>query len=120
MINLRKPLTKENFWNEMLQKYPNSTKLFCAWIDKYKEVVGWHNLFGAHQTRIKGNIVCLGYAPKFHDVPYDMQVGIWIRFAEDTLNDLFEQPEYTYCGDLAEDIKKVFEEIDHLEEVAVD
>ena len=37
---------------------------------------------------------------------------IWIRFAEETLDHLFEQPEYSYCGDLEEDIKTVFKEIE--------
>jgi hypothetical protein len=37
---------------------------------------------------------------------------IWIRFTEETLDHLFEQPEYSYCGDLEEDIKTVFKEIE--------
>ena len=27
-------LTKENFWNELSQKYPKGMKVFCDWIDR--------------------------------------------------------------------------------------
>jgi hypothetical protein len=60
-------LTKENFWNRMMEQYPNATKKFCDWIDEYKVSVNWAILFGAKI--------------KFHDLPYEMQVGIWFSYA---------------------------------------
>lgn len=122
---LRKGLTKENFFNEMMEQFPNATKLFCDWIDEYKKMVNWNKLFNDtySQNNIKrasnGEICSIDFsAPKFHELPYDIQAGIWIRFAHDTLEELFEQPEYSYSGDLEEDIKTVFNEIDSLEEIA--
>lgn len=110
-MNLSEPLTKENFWNDIMKDFPNATKRFCDWIDEYKETVNWDVLFGcadhvSKKTRIK-----------FHNIPYDMQTGIWIKFANDILNECYEQPEYEYSGDLREDIKTVFNEIDHLEDL---
>jgi hypothetical protein len=59
-------LTKENFWDECFEKYPDATKEFCEWIDGYKASVNWEELF----------------APgiKFHDIPGEMQCGIWVEF----------------------------------------
>lgn len=130
-MELRESLTKENFWNAIMEQFPKSTKLFCDWIDQYKESVGWDALFNAnyfdlHALDVKGNLKENGkiasifptrtlkatVSPKFHDLPYDMQAGIWIRFVNDTLSDYFEQPEYQYSFDLEEDIKIVFGEIE--------
>ena len=56
-------LNKQNFFTEeWTAKYPKTSKAFCEWIDKYKERVGWGNLF------TKGD--------KFHDIPLEMQIGI--------------------------------------------
>ena len=73
-------LTKENFWNDLQEKYPAGMKIFCEWIDKYKGKYGWNNLFGEHKTFYQGNLVCIGFAPKFHQLPYAMQIGIWLEF----------------------------------------
>lgn len=59
-------LSKENYWNEMQAKYPEAVQIFCDWIDKYKEKVGWASLF---QDGIK-----------FHDLPFEFQNGIIARF----------------------------------------
>jgi mRNA-degrading endonuclease HigB of HigAB toxin-antitoxin module len=122
-MNLRENLTKENFFNEAMEKYPKATKLFCEWIDEYKKAVGWQKLFNRafNQSNIKragnGEIYSTDFStPKFHDLPYEMQQGIWIRFANETLNKYFEHPEYEaeIEFDLREDIKKVFGEINDL------
>jgi len=63
-------LGKENFWNEMKDKYPYSVDVFCKWIDGYKNKVGWANIFGPKV--------------KFHDIPYEMQMGIMNRFFIET------------------------------------
>lgn len=105
---LSETLTKENFWNEMYSTYPNACKIFCDWIDEYKETVKWWELFNAGNPSGEGQ----KQPPKFHEIPYAMQQGIWIEFANQTVNEYFEQPEYSYCGDLAEDIKTVFTELE--------
>lgn len=63
-------LGKENFWNEMMERCPKAVDVFCKWIDGYKKKVGWTKLFGA--------------SVKFHDVPYEMQMGIMNRFFIET------------------------------------
>lgn len=98
-MEIQQNLTKENFWNEQMEKFPKSMKIFCAWIDEYKKAVNWTGLFGTDQM-------------KFHNIPYEMQQGIWIRFANWILPKFFEQPEYSYRFDLEEDIKIVFGEIE--------
>lgn len=112
-MKLTENLTKENFFNEMMELYPLAMKLFCKWIDDYKAEIGWNGLFGEHETKLSGRMVCCGIAPKFHEIPYAMQQGIWIEFVGQTLHHYFEQPEYQYSMDLEEDIKAVFKELEH-------
>lgn len=101
---MKENLNKENFWNEVMEKYPLATNLFCKWIDEYKEAVNWNKLFAANDNT--DQLHSSKY--KFHEIPYAMQQGIWIEFANDTLHRFYEQPEYEYRFDLAEDIKEVF------------
>lgn len=63
-------LNKENFWDEMELKFPGAMNVFKQWIDGYKEEVKWDELFGEDLLE----------PVKFHDLPFDMQVGILIRF----------------------------------------
>ena len=76
-------LNKENFFNEMDKKYPMTMARFKVWIDEYKHQVKWDELFNAgalsdycieklDEDEIK--------APKFHDLPIDMQTGILAAF----------------------------------------
>ena len=79
-----KNLTKENFWNEMHQKYPEQMKRFCAWIDKYKARVNWnilfnHQLYGKQYKHSKTSMKQIP-APKYHDLPLAMQMGIFMEF----------------------------------------
>ncbi len=100
-MKLEATLTKENFWNEMMAQYPKATKHFFDWIDEYKAVIDWYNLFAE--------------GVKFHDVPYAIQYGIWIEYCRQSLSDFFEQPEHiSDTVDLAEDVKEVFEEMNEL------
>jgi len=78
-------------------------------------------LFNDHflQMNIKrasnGEICSIDFStPKFHDLPYAMQQGIWFEFANETVNRYFEQPEYSYDGDLEEDGINVFGETEEL------
>jgi len=113
-MKISQPLTKEMFWDEIEATFPKSMKLFLKWIDEYKEAVCWNGLFGEHETKNNGRTVCSGRAPKFHEIPYEMQQGIWIKFAMYITNEYFEQSEYEYSFDLEEDIKMVFGEIEPL------
>jgi hypothetical protein len=86
-------LTKENFFNEMKEKYPKAMEHFCAWIDQYKIQVKWDELFSCHpwslihnrvateadyDTHQRGQIAPHRY--KYHDLPIGMQVGIFLEY----------------------------------------
>lgn len=102
MTNLDKRLDKP-LWDKIQEQFPNSMKYFIYWFDHYKKAVGWEGLF---------NETIIVQAPKFHDLPYEMQHGIWISFASDVLNTLYEQPEYTPLLDVEEEVNQVFKEIE--------
>lgn len=81
-------LTKENFWDEMEQKYPKAMAHFKRWIDQYKEENNWYNLFnsGIH----KGHAV--GFyesnkteASKYHELPIAMQFGIFVEYSNSVI-----------------------------------
>lgn len=59
-------LNKENFFNLCQQCCPLAMGAFCKWIDAYKIGVDWKELFA---ERVK-----------FHDIPFEMQVGILVSF----------------------------------------
>lgn len=69
-------LTKENFWNELQEKYPYGMKIFCDWIDEYKKANDWDSLFPI--TKRKKHWMDI----KFHHLPLAMQIGIWLEFAQ--------------------------------------
>ena len=75
-------LTKENFWNELHAKYPQAVDKFCKWIDEYKKEVDWGHLIlhfpHGHQKA--------GLPRKFHDLPFDIQIGILMRYIEEHHN----------------------------------
>lgn len=62
-------LNLDNFWNRLMSEFPESTKDFCKWIDKYKEDNHWTLLFN---SRIK-----------FHHLPLEMQTGIIFKYFSD-------------------------------------
>lgn len=99
-MKIESTLTKENFFNEVKEQYPNAMKHFLDWIDEYKKAVDWESLFGSI---------------KFHSIPYAMQYGIWIEYCRQSLSDFFEQPEHiSDTVDLREDIEGVFKELEPL------
>jgi len=70
-------LNKENFFTESLKKVcPKRLEHFCQWIDNYKKENDWENLFG-------GGIV---KAPKFHELPFELQNGIIARYMLEVLD----------------------------------
>lgn len=86
-------LTKENFWDQLMEKYPEEMKRFCSWIDGYKERTDWKRLFNTG-TDYTGYIGIPGKpvtefkkvreAPKYHDLPIAMQFGIFLQFAKES------------------------------------
>jgi hypothetical protein len=84
-------LTKENFFNEIEARYPKAIKAFSEWIDEYKNSVIWEVLFNHnphfYQTKQHAEINASSnwQAPKFHDLPYELQVGIIMRFISETV-----------------------------------
>jgi hypothetical protein len=86
-------LTKENFWNDLQTKHPETMKVFCDWIDGYKKRVNWDQLFSVHpwstrtdrpatkddyETHKRGEINPGQY--KYHHIPIAMQLGIFLQF----------------------------------------
>ncbi len=84
-------LTKENFWNELAEKYPEQMKQFGLWIDEYKKRVGWHNLFHLdNPNAFQGGPS--NFKRKYHELPIAMQFGIFYQFTvESEEYDLFYQ-----------------------------
>jgi hypothetical protein len=81
-------LTKENFWNELQEKYPVQYQKFSLWVDKYKVDNGWKGMFAPHINY--GNVVRSENGevssmemlyPKLHELPKAMQIGIFMEFA---------------------------------------
>lgn len=77
-------LNKENFWNEMDARYPAAMHVFKGWIDMYKKEVKWDELFGEDLLE----------PVKFHDLPYEMQIGIILRF----ISEIFKDKGTNYLG----------------------
>ncbi len=80
-------LTKENFWNAIKEEYPVQMAQFCDWIDEYKKRVKWIELFNADlfsksDYRVAGVKIenMIFKAPKYHELPIAMQLGIFIQF----------------------------------------
>lgn len=73
-----KNLNKENFFNKMNEKYPVAMKKFCLWIDEYKKKNDWEILFG-NRFKAKHEQV------KYHDLPLEMQITIWMVFNIETM-----------------------------------
>lgn len=76
-------LNKENFWNILMEIYPNAIEAFCKWIDDYKKIefnvphsqkINWQYLFADDEVDDNEDRI------KFHHLPIEMQVGIIFRF----------------------------------------
>jgi hypothetical protein len=92
-------LNKENFWNELQIKYPDAMKIFCDWIDQYKNKVDWQKLFARRTFKISEEETSAEYEnriSKFHEIPLAMQIGIWIEYVVErggcnwTIENMFE------------------------------
>lgn len=95
-------LTKENFWNGMMEKYPQAMANFCQWVDEYKQRAGWENLFDHYygfDSEGKSRI-------KYHDLPLAMQIGIWAQFMCEHHNQMDEARKNWIIG-INEDLKQL-------------
>lgn len=81
----KETLTKENFWDDMEQKYPKAMAHFKAWIDQYKTEHDWEYLFNVNvryeQAGVPGRIL-LTISPKYHELPIAMQFGIFLEWLQ--------------------------------------
>ena len=112
-------LNKENFFNEIEAKYPEAMNEFQQWINDYKFSVVWDCLFNHNphffQTKQHADISISSNwpAPKFHDLPYEMQVGIIMRFISEKVGGapghMFKE---LYTTELIQAFRETF---DHLE-----
>lgn len=76
-------LTKENFWNEMEQKYPKAMEHFQNWINGYKADNDWHLLFNEDTSNTKdmSDNFIFNSVPKYHELPIAMQFGIFVEYS---------------------------------------
>jgi hypothetical protein len=75
-------LTKSNFWDAMLKQYPEAMQEFCTWIDEYKKACDWQQLFNYYATdEDRVNL------RKYHDIPGEMQYGIFISFINNLISE---------------------------------
>lgn len=74
MNSLNKP-----FWDDLEVTAPKAVRLFKDWIDEYKKEVGWNLLFNDGIIKT-GSSFEYTKAPKFHDLPIEMQEGVIKKF----------------------------------------
>ena len=67
-------LNKKNFWGFASNHCTKTMNKFTRFIDVYKMSIGWDDMFNEHL-----NI-------KFHDIPYEMQLGIILKFFNEATN----------------------------------
>lgn len=72
-------MLKDSFWAEIQERWPGEFHRFTTWIDEYKKKNDWLTLFNSnseYQNVVGKNAV----APKFHDLPPAMQIGIFMQY----------------------------------------
>lgn len=72
-------LNLDNTWNALEEKFPRSMNSFCRFIDKYKKENNWDLLFNS-DSEYQNSDGFNAAAPKFHDIPFEMQTGIIVLF----------------------------------------
>lgn len=71
-------LTKENFFDELHDMFPDAVEHFFSWLNEYKKEVAWDELFG--------NVFPTTKKIQFQDLPFDMQNGIIARYELELYN----------------------------------
>lgn len=96
-------LNKENFWNRIEGKFPQVSKHFFEWVDKWKEV-------NETNTWVSYVVAKPIKSVKFHDYPYEMQFGIFGQYLTEIG---ILDPEFGYFTvNLDEYIEDTFEKIE--------
>jgi hypothetical protein len=82
-------LNKQNFFDAITKKYPGAMIKFHQWIDAYKKSVDWEKIFitPATYSYNKRFNLKMPETIKFHDLTYEMQLGILIRFVAEVIDD---------------------------------
>lgn len=108
-------LTKENCFDAIEAKYPKAMKAFKEWLDKYKESVEWEKLFNyGHPAYAKQG----WHNPKFHDLPFELQLGILFRWGSEATN---ETQMFTDLKlDIISGMNDVFDEVEELHNASDD
>lgn len=101
-------LTKENFFNSMTEKYPQTMTKFCAWVDQYKKDNFWSLLFN-------DDVMKLGtkeehVAPKYHELPLALQMGIFTEWVWSM------EPEQSFLEEVKELMEEVFDDLEYPEQ----
>lgn len=79
-------LTKKGFFNKAMETFPKSMEVFCKYIDKWKQENRWKILCGdgivyyTSDSEFESSVSVI-VAPKFHDLPAAMQLGIIIELS---------------------------------------
>jgi hypothetical protein len=80
-----KDLTMKDF-SILGEKWPEGLKVFTDWINQYKIENNWMGLFndseGLSVATYEG-VSVERKAPKYHDLPGAMQLGIFVEFMQD-------------------------------------
>lgn len=69
-------MSKTEFWLPLEQQYPVQMADFRAWIDEWKRREKWNRFFRCEYEKDGTEV----HAPKFHDLPNTMQLGIFIQY----------------------------------------
>jgi hypothetical protein len=81
-------LTKENFWDFLMVRYPIQVRYFYEWLDEYKKRVDWKDIFnGIDEEDLKGEDPYEHkpvLATDYYNLPIAMQFGIFMQFAAET------------------------------------
>lgn len=101
-------MTKEALWNEIKILYPNHFEIFSQWIDKYKTRVNWLELFNEKtiHSPVNGFESVALHAPKFHELPAEMQAGIFVAYVRECGGGYFNYS--SRSENIADDIRTYF------------
>ena len=92
-------MTKENFWNEIEQRWPGELEMFSQWLDEYKKKIHWDDLF--HREKREHYWTDL----KFHHLPDAIQIGIFYQYT-------IEEPcRYSFIIEEKDSLEKIAENI---------
>jgi hypothetical protein len=100
-------LSLENFWNKLYEKYPEAAEEWCDWIDQYKDETNLKVLFNERiiKAPVNGFDDLEIIAPKVHQLPIALQVGIFMQF----LSERVTYSTFNVRGDWKAQVEKYFE-----------